>query len=560
MIVFTRAPRADRRHADSSRRRTAAGDDGGYVLPLLALMLVPLLVATAFAVDLGAWYAQGNRIQRAADAAALAGVVWAADEANPTKWDTVARETATKNGFTNGVNGVTVTTQKLSQSQIRVTIGGPANQYFSSLVYKGQRLNRAATAEYVLPVPLGSPRNAIGTGGLGTGASGTAYEPERLWMAISGYCTDRVQGDLIASRYFNGTDNNNCTGSLNPLYSDTNYQYYIELPSSRSYNTDVILYHGNFVDNTDNCGSGGYLSSPQPNEFCPGGLDGQSAQPTTFTLYQPDGTPLDDNDNPLMSTVSSSSPAQGCGSTSAGVNGTKTFNALDNSPTDSNYDFNPSSSNFTDTGSTSNSGWWRICQIPSSAPGGRYILKVRNATTTSGAATAANGSNAFSIVATPSGTQKLCDARSDTTCPKVFAKDHMSVYARQGGAANFFLAEIGPEHAGKKVTVSLWDSAEGASELRIKRPTGTNTWTDQTFSYTSSCGTSGTAGPSGDNVTSISSPSFNGCSLNITFSLTSYNPPTDNRWWRVYYVYGSDATDRTTWSVTISGDPVHLVQ
>ena len=75
-------------------------------------------------------------------------------------------------------------------------------------------------------------------------------------------------------------------------------------------------------------------------------------------------------------------------------------------------------------------------------------------------------------MATPASPQLLCDARTDATCPKVYAKDYLSIYALPNGTANFFLAEIGQEHAGKKVTIGLWDSGEGATELRIKRPTG----------------------------------------------------------------------------------------
>ena len=30
-------------------------------------------------------------------------------------------------------------------------------------------------------------------------------------------------------------------------------------------------------------------------------------------------------------------------------------------------------------------------------------------------------------------------------------------------------------------------------------------------------------------------------------------------WWKVRYNVGSSATDRTTWSVNIVGDPVHLL-
>jgi hypothetical protein len=286
--------------------------------------------------------------------------------------------------------------------------------------------------------------------------------------------------------------------------------------------------------------------------------------PTTMTLYQSDNTPLDDTDNPTMAATGGTDCAS---PTSPGFDdGTKVFNAItpSSATAESNFDFNPSPGNFIDTGSPSNSSWYRICRIPASAPGGKYILRVRNQSSTSGAAAENNGSNAFSIVATPNSPQRLCDARTDTTCPKVYAKEFLSIFALQNGTANFFLAEIDEIHAGKKVTIGLWDSAEGATSLEIMRPTNTNSWTPQTVSYTSQCGPSLSAGASGSNVSAITNGGavlpFNGCLLNITFTLPAdYDPPDDNAWWRIRYEYNSGATDRTTWSVGITGDPVHLV-
>ena len=541
---------------DSMRRRamckgdagmrfgTRATGESGYIFAMMGLLMIPLVVMTAFAVDLGSWYAQGQRMQRVADAASLAGVVWAQ---HPTQWDVVARETATRNGYTQGVNGVSVGVEKLAANQIKVTIRQDGEQYFSKIVLPdGERLTRRSTAEYVLPVPLGSPRNYIGTGSLGTGTG--AYERESLWAAVSGLCTDKIQGDRRAAQRTNtgsASNNNNCSGTNNSEYSNVNYAYYIELPENRTYATDVIIYHGNMVATSGDCSSapGWGSGDVRPREFCPGGLDGLPIMPTTFTLYEADDTTLDDSDNEAMSVTGGCSPSSG--------NGTKTFNGLPSgSPPESNYVFSPS-------GSFSNVGWYRICQIPSTAPAGKYILTTNN---TSASTTNANGSNAFSIVATPASSQQLCDSRTDTMCPRVYAREFLSIYALGGGDPEFFLSEIGPEHKGKKVRIQLWDSAEGASELRIKRPTGTNSWVDQNFNWsTSVC----SAGESGSNVSNIDVDSFNlnGCLITIEFTLASnYSPPTDNEWWRIRYSYNTSATDRTTWSVTILGDPVHIIE
>jgi hypothetical protein len=362
-----------------------------------------------------------------------------------------------------------------------------------------------------------------------------------MWAAISGPCTDKQQGDRKAARWANNTSNN-CGSTANSEYSTANYEYYIELPPGRSYATDVIIFAPNF-----NCGNtttneqnpGGNPSG------CPGSLN------TTFTLYQADNTAIDDTDNPPMNNTL-------CGSFGAGQNGTKTFNV---NTIEKNYTFNPSPGNFTNFPTSGGLvGWWRLCRISAGAPSGKYILRVNHG----GGNT--QGSNAYSVVATPSSPQRLCDSRTDATCPRVYAKDYLSIYAGAPGSAAvaaFFLAEIGTQHDGKKVEITLWDPAEGATQLRILAPTGANTWAPRTFDYTSSYGgPGGAAGPSGTGVSAInvSAFNFNHHLITITFTLpTAWNPPATNSWFKIEYTYGASSTDRTTWAVRVLGDPVHLI-
>ncbi|MFI5393696.1 MAG: hypothetical protein ACHQY1_08170, partial [Myxococcota bacterium] len=240
-----------------------------------------------------------------------------------------------------------------------------------------------------------------------------------------------------------------------------------------------------------------------------------------------------------------------CSSTGTGHEGTMTFQP---GTTDAGYTFNPNSANFT------SGSWWQLCRIPQTAPGGRYILEVSNQDGI-GALDLTKGANNFGIAATPSSPQRLCDARTDTTCPKVYANQHLSVRAAASSStANFFLSDIGPEHKGKKVVITLWDPAEGGESIRVRRPTGTNTWTNQTFDWTSTNGTR----PGASNATSIdvTGTVFTNHMITISFTLpTTYAPPTDNEWWQIGYTFSGTVpvTDRTTWSVSIVGDPVHLV-
>ncbi len=131
--------------------------DKGYVLIMTALLIIPLLAFTGFAVDVGAWYAQGVKMQRAADAAALAGVVWASGSAgscpSQTNYNCVAIDTAKRNGYT--ITNADIT--KVSDSRITVKITAPADIFFAGVFLKHETLTRTATAAYTTPVPMGSP-------------------------------------------------------------------------------------------------------------------------------------------------------------------------------------------------------------------------------------------------------------------------------------------------------------------------------------------------------------------------------------------------------------------
>ncbi len=64
-----------------AERKRDARTDGGYILVTLGLMIIPLMAFAALAVDVGSWYARTTELQKAADSAALAGVIWAPDYA-----------------------------------------------------------------------------------------------------------------------------------------------------------------------------------------------------------------------------------------------------------------------------------------------------------------------------------------------------------------------------------------------------------------------------------------------------------------------------------------------
>jgi hypothetical protein len=131
--------------------------------------------------------------------------------------------------------------------------------------------------------------------------------------------------------------------------------------------------------------------------------------------------------------------------------------------------------------------------------------------------------------------------------------------------------------------INLFDAGEGASQLEILNPLGNPT----TFSWSTPCspqtppygGCSGsgssldvsdTACPTVGGVHTCPQPystvnsrsKYSDRFLTIDIPLPSnYSTVYGGKtWWKIRYTVGSTPTDRTTWSVNIVGDPVHLLQ
>jgi hypothetical protein len=151
-------------------RPTTIGTDRvprGQVAVIFAGAMLLFALLCAAVVDLSWYWTNNLRMQRAADAAALAGVVFLPGD--PTSAINVARSEAVKNGYTNGSGGVTVTPSQdpSNPRRLRVTISGPVGTFFARAVgISSWPARRDAKAEYVLPVPMGSPENYYGVFGL----------------------------------------------------------------------------------------------------------------------------------------------------------------------------------------------------------------------------------------------------------------------------------------------------------------------------------------------------------------------------------------------------------
>jgi hypothetical protein len=142
----------------------------GQVVVIFAGAMILFVGLCAIVIDVSWYWANTLRMQRAADAAALAGVIWL--PGNVTTAASTARAEAAKNGYTNGVGGVTVTPTQdsVNNRRLKVHLEGDVGTFFARAVGISKwHASVDSKAEYVLPVPMGSPENYYGVFGLTRG-------------------------------------------------------------------------------------------------------------------------------------------------------------------------------------------------------------------------------------------------------------------------------------------------------------------------------------------------------------------------------------------------------
>jgi hypothetical protein len=477
-------------------RAQSEGEQDGFILIMFALVLTALMTMAALAIDVGSFYHRADQIQRAADAAALASVTYMPDDiATATS---VAQTAAAKNGFTNGVNGVTVTATAVvgNSRQISVKVRDTnVKTFFGKMLTDSISIGRSATAEYVLAVPLGSPLNTFGNQSVG--------DTPNFWAAINAPYTAKQQGDPYAVKC-NASNSATSCQSINADYRASGYLYAVEVPAGSTGKTlSVQIYDAGFTDN----GTTGEQTM----------VGNSNTPPIEYELYSADNTPLDDQDNPSLNGSCTTGP----GRLTIGLAAT-----------------------------TNRLSWTTLCTTTVTTTG-NYLLRVRSSGVT-GNADYGNATSHYGLMATlSSGTQ-----------PRIYGIGDMSIYTGTAGTSDFYLAEVAAYHAGKTFEISLWDPGDGSGgpyQLSIMKPDGTVatcTYTNASGVYGSSgaCTITTNTGSGG--------AVYNGKWLTIHINLASNYTCSATCWWKVKYTFpaSSQPTDRTTWAASILGDPVHLVQ
>lgn len=554
----------------------------GWTTVFVALLFIPLLAFAGLAVDLGAWYAKAADVQRATDAAALAGVPLLATSESGAIAE--ALRVAELNGYENGVDGVTVTAARVDAQKLQVTISvAEVEQFLTGPFRDSVAITRTSTAEQVQPVPMGSPRNYLGTGGL----LPTAIQ-ENFALATNGVCTGREQGDRIASR----SDANygpgyaGCTAGdgghvvANPEFRPDGYYYAVEVPFGYTGGAfQIQIYDGANCRATPGIG---FDSGNNPTTNAPLDLPRTGPHNTVIRVLGNDSL------DPTLATQLARHPLTGgtkanSGDTACSVNSGSTANR---NPADG-------SGGLDCTGNRWAFCWRNLHTVSSPTPGVYFIQitpqmpsTIRDEDVNSFALRVASSSGTFTpCSADPADQAAGSNPAYNANCINVYGLRHMGVLANIGTATpSFFLADIGPEHNGKTLEITLFDSGEGASTIQILNPLNS----PANFDWQVLCLDS--SNPPCPGETTPNAPNGFGVHQNVNVidvsgsgpapgpnraSTSRYNDrllrlsvqlPDDiaadfagRTWWRIRYTTSGSPTDRTTWSVTVAGDPVRLV-
>lgn len=559
------------------------------VLVWFSLMLIALLSFVGFAIDLSNWWIQASKIQRAADAGAHAGVVYLpADLPSAT---TTARAEVAKNGYRSSgsdLNATVAVHQEPNPNRLRVSVTSDVETFFVSIFGIDEvTLTREAVAEYVMPVPMGSPENRLGND------PEIGYNPQ-LWSMVGGPKSYKHWGDRYQSkvcRSGGGYNESNCGGGAvpgtnNDDYATEGYLYAIDVTSPvPGEPLKIQIYDPAFVDIGSTCGSSmlpdttqrnalrskpgnpypdaNVRYAPGPGNFCSGDIDHEGANVhTSYTVRRPDNSEWTDLDNPIVNTATCSPQSFRPYDPSSG---TTIYNWL-NSGTESIVD-GQAPWTFAEVFRR----WVTVCEIPAgSVQTGKYILQIRtNATpanpTTYDPSVNTGGHNRFSIRA---GFGDAGLASVDGSSLTMNARGRLPLFTNANSAtATFYLAKVGSYDAGRTLRISLFDMGDvsgGAGSLQILPP--------QEFASTfSGCEFVRDGGGTLSTENSVcklkdvsAANGYQGKIVTIDVPIPQdYSCDDDSPtgcWITVKADFPGGVNDVTTWSATILGNPVRLVE
>ncbi len=492
--------------------------DRGVAAAFVALLIVPMLAFAAVGVDVAGWYVFGQRLQRASDAGATAGVAHLPDLTAATTEALIAVE---RNGVDVDDPDVDVYVEQEDELELRVTIiDRGVDQFFSAMFRDNVTIARTAVARYVPTIPFGSDTNTYGDvlpngcEDINAACAGTGVKVG-WWASINGPLTGHSSGDPYATQCLTG-EGGSCDYT-NPQYRSEGYLMAIDVPTAAVGSTITVelfdpayIYRSALTGSAAGVGDGGATSSA-------------TAPHTRFTVFQADASPVG---------YSTTTEVSGCAATYLDA-------------------YDPTNGATIDT--TYRARWTTLCTfIPSTAD--VYPLRIQTSGFT-GANNSATGWNNFSIRVTS----------SSGTNPHVFGISDMSIHANQQNTSSFNLAEVLPDYAGKVMSLLLFDSGDGSGSttftLTPTSPSGPlSSCQYRSWSVGGAFSAWATATPCAIITRQSGTSLYNDKWLEIRIPIATTYTCTDC-WWSIEYDTGGGTFfERTVWSINIDSDPLRLIE
>ncbi|MDJ0663615.1 MAG: pilus assembly protein [Acidimicrobiia bacterium] len=489
------------------RRFFKEDGENGVVLVLTSLAMVVLMGMAAFAIDLGWLYYKQLDVRKAAEASALAGVVHmplpgCSDPVLGTEPNTVALELAVTHGYNHGGNASVATATGANCNQLSVTVGTTVETFFMRVFGRNSfSISETATAEQLPPLKLGSDEPSLGN------------DPERgiveyFWAAINGDCELKSNGDPYSPHRVGA----GCSGATNSEFRDPAYYYAVEVPHGQGGGSlTVQVYDGDhWHDNRDDYDSGNVWATGD--RINPSGVGSWDLD---FILYEPDDTPNNWTDN----------------STVAG--GGSCFRDFDDQ--------------------TSNTGdvqrWTTVCTV-SNAQSGIYVLAV------------STGGNRRAISTYTLRTTYNGNFDPPNNPVQLYGLGALSLDMRDPGATpTFKIAKLEEQYANSDLIIGLYDVGDVYNGTAWLRFGGEVSGMDCEISVNGGAWGSDDSPGSAPCEIEASGQRYNGDWIELKFAVPPTYTCSGDCWVNVQYTMSAtaDVTERTTWTATVNGQPIHLV-
>ena len=483
-----------------------AGMERGATLVLASMILVVLMGMAGFAVDLGWLYYRSTEAQKAAESAALAGVVhmpsptgvpWTGTEAYQAAIDVAEAAGYKVQGSTKVIPSPVAT----HPNRMTVAIENVETTFFMRVFgVDTVTVNKTATAETLPPLRLGSDESFLGEDPEcdldPTCPNGT--RDTDLWLAVNGDRTPKGQGDPFTPECYGAGPADGCVGN-NFEYRSPSYWYAVDVPQSEvGKSLQLQIYDPGHSP-------GGVANDWELSVFA--SLDFR------IRVLEPDQTPSDPTDNAVVL----------CDMHFRNRN---------------NAAYDPATSD----------AWVNLCS-PVSAKRGIYVIEV-----------SVTGDvdllNAFSLRARMNGSANANVA--------LYGIGAMSLWTPESNSSpTFKLVRIDPVYKGTQLIIELWDpgdlgqpgtleflgSLSGVEcEVRTRDHRG-----HIIADWHADDGGSGC-------LVSVAVQEHNNQWVDFKFNIPAgHSCSGDACWSTVRYGFSGSTTDRTTWAARINGGPVHLV-